>query len=88
MPRFYWFTFLGSLWLGIEAYYLYLSYLMKNEISLVHPFLITITLGLIYVNEKKAMFENLLNRKVRQTLTAMMLITLVVFWLVVWLRLI
>ena len=63
MPRFYWFTFIFSALLGACLYHGF-----KEGLTLYHALFVVILLTLIYLNEKKAVFENKLSLRIRRIL--------------------
>lgn len=76
MPRFYFFTVLFSMIAGVILY----VGLMKG-FDVGHVILLIILTLLTYVNEKKALFENLLNNKVRRII-GILFILFILFLLV------
>ena len=76
MPRFYWFTFIFSIMFGICLYHG-----LREGLTLYHVLSIMVLLILIYLNEKKSVFEDLLSLRVRRVL-GIMTILLVVFMLI------
>lgn len=86
MPRVYLFTIFLSALLGAIFYKIYLKSIEANkpQISHYNLLLILLILAAIYVNEKKASFENMLGRSVRRRIgTAIVVLLLILIILAV-----
>ena len=83
MPRFYWFTFIFSTLLGACLYHGF-----REGLTLYHVLFIMVLLILIYLNEKKSVFEDMLGLRARKVLgvvtilivTLMLIYTLLKGW--------
>ncbi|HIQ29068.1 MAG TPA: hypothetical protein EYH45_00725 [Candidatus Caldiarchaeum subterraneum] len=78
MPRFYVFSFIISALMGVILYRM----LETGSPSLVTAALLTFLTFLLVLNEKKAILENRLGKRIRRLLTYMGLAFLIMVWVI------